>query len=76
MDTKVKEAIESLGTSYAEKGPDFKGYEVYIPSYSGDPCIGFPLVVLKKGDEVRVSTIEECLEYLDLTNPSTEEDEE
>ena len=75
MDDRVKELLRQLGTSYASKGADFNGYEVYIPEYSGEPTIGFPLVVLQKGDEVRISTDEESLEYLQIRNAGIEDDE-
>ena len=67
MNEKAKKLLETLGTEYAEKGVDYKGYEVYIPSYSGDACIGLPLVVLVKGDEARISSADEALEYLAMT---------
>lgn len=73
MNDKFEKALEELGTKYYEKGVDFKGYEVYIPRYSSDVCIGYPLVILKKGEEIRISTVEEALEYLRLTNPDDED---
>lgn len=76
MDEKVKSLLKQLGTNYASKGEDFNGYEVYIPEYSGDPAIGLPLVVMQKGDEVRISTPAECLEYLRIQNGDTEEEED
>ena len=76
MDERVKELLEQLGTYYASKGEKFNGYEVYIPQYSGDPAIGFPLVVFKKGDEVRISTPEESINYLRMVNGDIAEEEE
>ena len=67
MDKKVLEVIKALNADRAKRGADFKGYEVYIPVYSGEVTVGFPLVVMKKGDEVRLSTEEESLEYLDCS---------
>lgn len=62
----VRALMEELGAREWARGADFKGYEVYIPVYEGEPFIGFPLVVMKKGSEVRLSTNEESIEYLDL----------
>ena len=48
------------------RGPiTWNGYEVYIPEYNGSPKIGPPLVILKKGDKVRISTYDEAFDFLD-----------
>lgn len=73
MPEKIQKLVEELGTKYAEKGTDFKGYEVYIPTYSNDVCIGYPLIILAKGDEARISTVEEAIEYLNMTNPDSDD---
>ena len=65
MEEKILELIEELGASKYKKGVDWNGYQVYIPEYEGNPCIGLPYVVLVKGEEVRLSNEEESLEYLD-----------
>ena len=65
MEEKILELIEELGASKYKKGVDWNGYQVYIPEYKGNPCIGLPYVVLVKGDEVRISTEDESLKYLD-----------
>ena len=75
MDKRVKVLLEELGAAKAERGLDFNGYEVYVPQYSGDPAIGFPLVVMKKGDEVRISTNSESLEYLRFQNDGADEED-
>ena len=73
MTEKIQKLVEELGTEYAEKGTDYKGYEVYIPAYSNDVCIGYPLIILAKGEEARISTPKEALEYLNMTNPDDED---
>ena len=46
------------------KGENFKGYEVYEPVYKKEYEGGFPKVVLVKEGNARISTPEECFEYL------------
>ena len=40
-----------LGANKAKKGKAWKGYEVFIPVYSGDPIIGLPLIILQKDED-------------------------
>lgn len=54
---------DELGADYYKQG-EWNGYTVYEPVYNQDCYIGFPLVVLEKDGEVRLSTNEEALEYL------------
>ena len=54
-----------LQTRRFKRRPDWKGYEVYEPEHKGSPKIGPPLCVLVKDGEVRLTTPEESLEYLD-----------
>ena len=56
---------EELGADDMERGEDWKGYEVYEPIYNEHVTIGYPLVVLVKDKDVRLSTPEESLEYLE-----------
>ena len=65
MEEMIQALIEDLGAKSYKKGVDWKGFKVYIPKYTGNPCIGLPYVVLQKGDEVRLSTPDESLEYLE-----------
>ena len=74
VDKKVLEELEKLGTTDAEKAPDFNGYEVYKPVYREDVAIGLPLIVLKKGDEVRISTPDEAFAFLDANYGDEEDD--
>lgn len=48
---------------YLEK---WKGFDVYEPVFDGDEpsFVGVPLVILVKGDTVRMSTVEEAFEQL------------
>lgn len=57
----------------------WNGYEVWHPSFNGNgvAIIGFPLVILVKGNEIRMSTPDESIEVLKLRYPGLgEEDEE
>ena len=54
---------ELLAESY-KRGYDWNGYEVYEPTYKEYIEIGVPSVVLVKGNEVRVSDVDESFEYL------------
>ena len=44
MDEFIQELIEDLGAKSYKKGVDWNGYEVFIPQYKGNPCIGLPYV--------------------------------
>lgn len=66
MEETVKELIAQLGAKQYKKGKEFKGYEVYVPVYAKMAYIGLPLVVLVKGNEARISTGDEALDYLDV----------
>lgn len=45
----------------------WKGFEVYEPIFDGDEVsvVGLPLLILVKGNEIRMSTPEEAFEQLD-----------
>lgn len=60
----IKTLVEELGARSYKKGKSWNGYEVYIPVYTGNPCIGLPLVVLVKDGEARISNAEEAIDYL------------
>ena len=60
----VKEFVEDLGATCYRQGVEWRGFQVYIPQYENNPCIGLPLVILQKGKEVRLSTPEEAEAYL------------
>ena len=50
------------------KKDKWNGYTVYEPVYQGEYIGGFPTVVLVKDGNARVSTYEECFEYLNYVN--------
>lgn len=55
------------GTEYQGK---WRGYDVYEPTTKGatetDPAIiGLPLIILVKGNDIRLSTPDEAFAYLD-----------
>ena len=63
----IKTLVEELGAKSYKKGKSWNGYEVYIPVYTGNPCIGLPLVVLVKDGQARICTGKEALEYLSFS---------
>ena len=65
MEEMILELVADLGASSYKEGVEWKGYKVYIPQYKGNPCIGLPYVVLQKGNEIRLSDDDECMEYLE-----------
>ena len=65
MNELIQELVEDLGAKSYKQGVDWNGFKVYIPQYKGNPCSGLPYVVLEKGEEVRLSTPEESLAYLE-----------
>lgn len=66
IQAKINAELELLGVEQAIRGISWNGYEVYIPDTSKlGTYIGYPYVILVKGEEVRTSTPEESLEYLD-----------
>ena len=71
MDTNIQEKIEKIfsetpADSY-KKGYDWNGYEVYELDFDNKAYVGLPLVILVKGEEVRLSTTGESLDYLDYS---------
>ena len=55
----------------------WNGYEVWHPGFNGNgvAIIGFPLVILVKGDEIRMSSKDESLEILDIIDPPEDEED-
>ncbi len=70
MKLDINEIKESINAKRLTKGFNWNGYEVYEPDFGfGDGAkVGFPLVVLIKGEEARMSTNEESLDYLEYSN--------
>lgn len=63
----IEDYMEELNADSYQKGKGWKGYDVYIPEYKQLVYIGLPYVVLVRGEEVRLSTEEESLEYLEYS---------
>ncbi len=54
-----------------DRGPDWKGYQVYFATWKGKaPYLGMPyfLMANEKNGEIRLSEDEENLKYLDILN--------
>ena len=68
INRKLEELKNELAAQGFELGKDWNGYQVYIPQYSQKTYVGLPFIVLVKGDEVRVSTVEESMDYLEFKN--------
>ena len=68
----LKEAIaalcDELGTENVREHGEWNGYTVYEPQYSQMPVIGYPYVILVRGDEARISTVDESLDYINYVN--------
>lgn len=66
MNERVIEFARSQGYETALRLKNWKGFEVYEPIMKKDEVsyTGLPLLILVKGDEIRMSTPEEALEQL------------
>lgn len=64
----IQQIIEQLSADGVKRGKDWKDYQVYVPIYKVNSCVGLPLVILVSPSETRLSTAEEALEYLDFEN--------
>lgn len=77
MTDKTREAIKGmmagLGASRYKKAKPWKGYEVYEPVYQERVCIGLPIFVFVKGDDVRFPSTKEAIEYIKFIAPEEEE---
>ncbi|MBQ3235124.1 MAG: hypothetical protein IJA97_03075 [Clostridia bacterium] len=61
---KLKGFLTRLQASSFKKGKAWKGFSVYEPVYKVEKEVGFPRVVLEAGGELRLSSYEECFEYM------------
>ena len=76
MNKKVLKFAKENGYKGAEKKISWNGYEVYEPIYGKRAAhTGYPLVILLKGDEIRLSTEAESLEILDVLYPDSSDGE-
>lgn len=48
---------------------EWRGYSCYEPTFSDDEVafVGLPLIIMVKGDEIRMSTPEEAMKHIDET---------
>lgn len=68
--SKVLEFAKEKGYRSLGKKDFWNGYDIYEPlfNYPGEKAVyrtGPPLVILVKGNKIRMSTVEEAFEYLD-----------
>ncbi len=63
----VKEFVKQQGYDDALPIGKWKGFDAYEPVFDGEDTsfIGVPLLILVKGDSIRMSTVEEAFEQLD-----------
>ena len=71
MDQEVFDLLDELEAENAKEGKPWKGYKVMIPTYSGDPKIGPPYILLKDDGGWRISNVQEAFDYLDYTLEDT-----
>lgn len=67
MDDAVWDLLAELGTEDWKDGGVWRGCQVLVPVYKGNPIIGLPYVLLKDADGWRISDEEESLAYLNDT---------
>ena len=64
MKEQLEECRKKIFADSLKKAEDWNGYEVYEPIYEEEHIGGFPKIVLVKDGVVRISTAEECFEYI------------
>jgi len=64
---KVKDFAKQQGYDDVLSIGKWKGFDAYEPVFNGEEpsFIGVPLLILVKGDSIRMSTVEEAFEQLD-----------
>ena len=65
MIDKVKQFAIKQGYKDIKKLENWNGYEIYEPIMGEDAIIGIPLVIMVKGNNIRMSSIEEAFRYMD-----------
>lgn len=75
INEEIYDFAEEQGYETVREGKPWNGYNVYIPGFKGKGVayVGYPLVILEKNGEIRMSTVEESFEYLDFSDPVDEE---
>lgn len=64
---KIEDLVEETPADFYKKGYNWNGYEVYELGFNKPACVGTFRVILVKDNEVRLSTAEEGLLYLDYS---------
>lgn len=64
---KVKDFAKQQGYDDVFSIGKWKGFDAYEPVFNGEEpsFIGVPLLILVKGDSIRMSTVDEAFEQLD-----------
>ena len=64
---KVIQYAKEQGYDSVEKSEPWNGFDVYVPIFEGDEMsiVGLPLVVLVKGEKIRMSTPDEAFQIID-----------
>ena len=78
MENKILAFAKKCGYDGIEKTEvNYRGYEVYYPTFDGEGVAftGYPYAILVKGEEIRMSTVDESLEILNIIHPSTDSDD-
>jgi len=67
MNQRVLEFAKHHGYETALRLKNWKGYKVYEPIVDQKKItfVGLPLIILEKGNEIRLSTPKEAFEYMD-----------
>lgn len=61
----ILQMVADLNAESYRQGKEWQWYSVYVPVYEKCPIIGFPYVILVRGESVRLSTEEEAVGYLE-----------
>jgi len=64
---KWAEENTDLSFDRIERGYNWNGYEVWEEIYEKPAIVGYPTVILVKGNEIRESDPQESLDYLDYS---------
>jgi len=64
---KIKDFAKQQGYDDVLSIGKWKGFDAYEPVFNGEEpsFIGVPLLILVKGDSIRMSTVDEAFEQLD-----------
>ena len=64
---KIQDLVDRTPAVSFHQGVDWNGFEVFELDFEKNTRVGLPLVILVKGEEVRLSTPYESFEYLDYS---------